>query len=434
MFNLLIPAAVSAALTRLSPLSASRRGAVRMMGGFGAAQDSFKYTGRVRPGKRSPMREIPPNIVRPDYAGDGRPKARGPLLPWQIEVKSAEDIEGMRAAGRVAREVLDAAARAVEVGVSTDEIDRVVHEETTKRGAYPSPLNYHGFPKSCCTSVNEVICHGIPDSSILRDGDIINVDVTCYYGGYHGDCSETFLVGEVDDAGRQLVKVTYDCWQAAIEYCKPGKPYSGIGAIIEETIAPYGYSTVREFCGHGIGKIFHTNPNILHYKNNEPGTMEVGHVFTIGACPTATTTSLVHDNPATPFPRRHTCQPPLSHTYARTHALPTPSRLPFVPAEPMICEGTFRHVMWNDAWTATTKDGLRSAQFEHTLLVTPTGVEALTGKLPTSLPFFWEADDYVAPDPAKAASAASAAAVPEKGFGAAPKKVKGKKGAKKKKK
>merc|ERR1719502_1493399 len=302
------------------------------------------------------------------------------MLPWQIEVKNAEDIAGMRAAGRVAREVLDLAGRMVAPGVTTDAIDALVTEECIKRGAYPSPLNYHGFPKSCCTSVNEVICHGIPDSSILRDGDIINVDVTCYYGGYHGDCSETFLVGEVDDAGRQLVKVTYDCWQAAIEYCKPGKPYSGIGAIIEETIAPYGYSTVREFCGHGIGKIFHTNPNILHYKNNEPGTMEVGHVFTI---------------------------------------------------EPMICEGTFRHVMWNDAWTATTKDGRRSAQFEHTLLITPTGTEALTGKLPTSLPFFWEADDYVAPDPAKAAASSAPAAAPgskKGGFAAAPAKAKGKKG------
>tara|TARA_B110001452_G_scaffold8579_1_gene7493 strand:- start:42 stop:1415 length:1374 start_codon:yes stop_codon:yes gene_type:complete len=316
MFNLLIPAAVGAALTRLSPLSASRRGAVRMMGSFGAAQDSFRYTGRVRPGKRSPTREVPPSIVRPDYAGDGRPKARGPLLPWQIEVKSEKDIEGMRAAGRVAREVLDAAARAVEVGVATDEIDRVVHDETTKRGAYPSPLNYHGFPKSCCTSVNEVICHGIPDASILRDGDIINVDVTCYYGGYHGDCSETFLVGQVDDAGRQLVKVTYDCWQAAIDYCKPGQPYSGIGAIIEQAIAPYGYSTVREFCGHGIGTIFHTNPNILHYKNNEPGTMEVGHVFTIGACQ-----RLLKRGPALPpapsTRSRQVCSAPRSHLRPR---------------------------------------------------------------------------------------------------------------------
>jgi len=261
------------------------------------------------------------------------------MLPWQIDVKSAEDIEGMRAAGRVAREVLDLAGALAAPGVTTDAIDALVTEETIKRGAYPSPLNYHGFPKSCCTSVNEVICHGIPDSNVLKDGDVLNIDITCYFGGYHGDCSEMVLIGDVDDAGKRLVKVTHDCWRAAIDYCKPGQPYSGIGKVIEDYIAPYGYTSVREFCGHGIGKVFHTNPNILHYKNNEPGKMEVGHVFTI---------------------------------------------------EPMICEGVYQHIMWNDQWTATTRDGKRSAQFEHTLLVTPTGVEAFTGRLPTSNPYFWE--------------------------------------------
>jgi len=210
----------------------------------------------------------------------------------------------------------------------------------------------------------------------------VNVDVTCYYGGYHGDCSETFLVGEVDEAGKRLVKVTHDCWRAAIDYCRPGRPYSGIGKIIEEYIAPYGYTSVREFCGHGIGKVFHTNPNILHYKNNEPGKMEVGHVFTI---------------------------------------------------EPMICEGVFQHVMWNDQWTATTRDGKRSAQFEHTLLVTENGVEAFTGRLPTSNAFFWEGGapmldaarglSLVVPDALADAKAVveptatrQAAAAPTKGF------------------
>jgi len=354
----------------LSLRSASRTTPPRM-GGFGGGRDSFPYTGKVRPGVQSPMRKIPANIVRPDYAGDGRPKAKGPIFPWQVEVKSAKDIEGMRVAGRIAREVLDAAGRIVAPGVTTEAIDALVTEETIKRGAYPSPLNYHNFPKSCCTSVNEVICHGIPDSSVLKDGDVVNIDITCYYGGYHGDCSEMFLVGNVDEAGKQLVKVTHDCWQAAIDYCAPGKPFNGIGRVIEAYIKPYGYQSVREFCGHGIGKVFHTNPNILHYRNNEPGNMEVGNVFTI---------------------------------------------------EPMICEGTFQHIMWNDAWTATTKDGRRSAQFEHTLLVTPTGVEPLTGRLPTSNPFFWEADDYVAPaapSPAKPRPAASKPKAPEKGFSAA---------------
>jgi methionyl aminopeptidase len=249
------------------------------MGGF---TDTFPYTGKVRPGQQSPKRIIPSSIPRPDYADDGRPKARPPILPWQVEIKTAEDVKGMRVAGRIAREVLDAAGRMVAPGVKTDAIDALVTEETIKRGAYPSPLNYHHFPKSCCTSVNEVICHGIPDTNVLNDGDIVNIDVTCYYGGYHGDCSETFLVGEVDEAGRQLVKVTHDCWQAAIDYCAPGKPFSGIGAVIEDAIRPYGYSTVREFCGHGIGKVFHTTPNILHYKNSEPGKMQAAR-----PCPVA---------------------------------------------------------------------------------------------------------------------------------------------------
>lgn len=260
------------------PHSANTRAASPSMG--------VQYTGSVRPGQQTPRRQVPANILRPDYADDGRPKARGPLLPWQVEVKTAADIEGMRVAGRVAREVLDAAGSLVAPGVTTDAIDALVTEETIKRGAYPSPLNYHSFPKSCCTSVNEVICHGIPDSSVLRDGDIVNIDITCYVGGYHGDCSEMFLVGDVDDAGKQLVKATYDCWQAAIGYCKAGQPFNGIGAAIEERIKPYGYSSVKEFCGHGIGKVFHTNPNILHYRNKEPGTMQVGssvraHTYTL---------------------------------------------------------------------------------------------------------------------------------------------------------
>ena len=159
-------------------------------GGFGtkAVKDTFRYAGKMRPGKQSPKRKVPKEIQRPDYADDGRPKATGPMLPWQVEVKTEADIAGMRAAGRVAREVLDAAGRGLAVGVTTDSIDAIVHDETTARGAYPSPLNYHGFPKSCCTSVNEVICHGIPDSYKLKDGDILNIDVTCYFGGC-GDCS-----------------------------------------------------------------------------------------------------------------------------------------------------------------------------------------------------------------------------------------------------
>lgn len=261
-------------------------------------------------------------------------------MPWMIEVKSKEDIAAMRASGLVAREVLDEVARNLHPGMTTDEVDALCHAETIKRGAYPSPLNYHNFPRSCCTSLNEVICHGIPDSTVIEDGDIINVDVTVFYKGYHGDCSETFCVGHVDEAGKRLVKVTYDAWQKAIEFCKPGRAYKEIGGIIEDYVTKEGYTTVREFCGHGLGKVFHTTPNVLHFRNQQPaGVMQPGHTFTI---------------------------------------------------EPMICEGTNKHILWPDKWTATTMDGKRSAQFEHTLLITETGVEALTGRLPTSPKFFWE--------------------------------------------
>eukprot|EP00181_Compsopogon_caeruleus_P002996 CAMPEP_0184678370 /NCGR_PEP_ID=MMETSP0312-20130426/1105_1 /TAXON_ID=31354 /ORGANISM="Compsopogon coeruleus, Strain SAG 36.94" /LENGTH=342 /DNA_ID=CAMNT_0027127061 /DNA_START=935 /DNA_END=1963 /DNA_ORIENTATION=+ len=305
--------------------------------GFGAPRiPKFKYTGVLKPGKLSPPRRVPVEISRPSYAEDGRPRERPPMFPWEIEVKSAEAIEAMRVAGRVAREVLDEAARIVRTGITTDEIDALVHDATLRRGAYPSPLNYNKFPKSCCTSINEVICHGIPDSTVLRDGDIINIDVTCYVNGFHGDCSETFLVGDVDEAGRTLVRVTWECMDRAIAICKPGVPYHRVGAVIEEHAHLFGFKSVPQFCGHGIGKAFHTTPNVLHYKNVEPnGVMAPGHTFTI---------------------------------------------------EPMLVEGSASSVTWPDNWTATTTDGKRSAQFEHTLLITEDGVERLTGRLPDSPP------------------------------------------------
>jgi methionyl aminopeptidase len=201
--------------------------------------------------------------------------------------------------------------------------------------------------------VNEVICHGIPDNRKLQRGDIINLDITVYLNGYHGDCSEMFVVGDQDDeyesmidpAGRQLLQATYDCWIAACRMVRPGRDYKEIGAIIEDYVVPKGFSTVRNFCGHGIGQTFHTNPNILHYRNNEPnGQMAIGHTFTI---------------------------------------------------EPMICEGSAKPLTWPDEWTATTVDGGRSAQFEHTLLITEDGVEALTGKTKDSPLHFWERESAI---------------------------------------
>ena len=306
------------------------------------SSSSFTYAGSIRPHDQSPTRIVDPNTVLsiPDYAIDGMPKKKGSS---DIEIKTSEDIVKMRAAGKAAREVLDIAGSIVKAGVKTDEIDAAVHAACIERKAYPSPLNYRKFPKSCCTSVNEVICHGIPDMRPLEDGDIINIDITVYLDGYHGDCSEMFVVGgydALDEKGRELIQTTYDCWVQSMNLVKPGTNYNAIGKSIQEHVNAKGFSTVRSFCGHGIGQVFHTAPNIYHYTVNQPlEEMKPGHVFTI---------------------------------------------------EPMICEGSESPYMWPDDWTATTVDGGRSAQFEHTLLVTEDGVEALTGKLDTSPIQWWE--------------------------------------------
>ena len=224
-----------------------------MMGkGFGALKKpAFKYTGSVVPGILGLPLEVPQAILRPDYALDGIPKGKSRGLPWEVFPQTTEDIARMRISGRIAREVLDSAVRFVKAGVTTQQIDALVHEETTKRNSYPSPLNYHGFPKSCCTSINEIICHGIPDSTVVKDGDIINIDVTIFHDGVHGDCSETVMIGNVSPEVKDLVVTTYEAWQAAIAICKPGTKYSDIGGVIEDIIIPKGYTSVREFCGHG---------------------------------------------------------------------------------------------------------------------------------------------------------------------------------------
>lgn len=289
--------------------------------------------------KYGPPRKIPPHIVRPDYAKDGAPKTFGPMRG--ITVHSPEEIECAREAGRVAREVLDIAGTAVRVGVTTDEIDAIVHEATIERGAYPSPLNYHGFPRSVCTSINEVVCHGIPGTNItLNEGDVINIDVSCFYKGFHGDNSEMFCVGQVDDASKALVQVTYDSWMAAINICRPGVPYNAIGAVIDDYVSQRGFSTTINFCGHGVGRVFHMAPQVVHYRTDRDlGVMAPGHIFTI---------------------------------------------------EPMIQIGGPENSMWTDGWTISTTDGSRSAQFEHTLLITEDGVEQLTRKTANSAKQFWE--------------------------------------------
>ncbi|XP_028754180.1 methionine aminopeptidase 1A [Neltuma alba] len=295
----------------------------------------FDWTGMLRPYPISPKRTVPAHIDKPDWADDGIPKVEPKSdLQHVVEIKTPNQIQRMREACRIAREVLDAAARAIQPGVTTDEVDRVVHEATVAAGGYPSPLNYHFFPKSCCTSVNEVICHGIPDARKLEDGDIVNVDVTVYHNGVHADLNETYFVGNVDEESRRLVQCTYECLDKAISIVKPGVRFREIGEVINRHASMSGFSVVKSYCGHGIGELFHCAPNIPHYgKNKAVGVMKAGQTFTI---------------------------------------------------EPMINAGVWRDRMWPDGWTAVTADGKRSAQFEHTLLVTETGVEVLTARLPTS--------------------------------------------------
>jgi methionyl aminopeptidase len=278
---------------------------------------------RLQPGAISPMRTVPPEIPRPDYADSGEPVRRP-----EPRVKSPDVIERMRRAGRAAAEVLEIGAAAVAPGVTTDEIDAVVHQAYIDRGGYPSTLNYRGYPKSLCTSVNEVICHGIPDDRPLRDGEIVNLDVTIFLDGVHGDTNATYLVGEVDDASRRLVDVTRECLDRGIAAVAPGRPFSDIGKAIEDHATAHRYEVVRAFVGHGIGEQFHTDLQIPHYYEPRLTTvMEPGMVFTI---------------------------------------------------EPMISIGTGLHRIWDDDWTAVTADGSRTAQFEHTVLVTDDGVEILT--------------------------------------------------------
>ena len=280
-------------------------------------------TEHIRPGRLSPTRPVPADIPRPPYAETGVP-VRVPESP----VRSPEVIERMRRAGREAAQVLQTVAAAIAPGVTTDELDAICHAETIKRGAYPSPLNYGGFPKSICTSVNEVICHGIPDDRALVDGDIVNLDVTLYLDGVHGDTNATFPVGQIDEESARLIRVTRECLDRGIEAVHPGHPISDIGQAIQAHAEGNGYGVVRAFVGHGIAEQFHTDLQIPHYYDRRATTViERGMTFTI---------------------------------------------------EPMITMGAWQHQMWDDGWTAVTVDRRRTAQFEHTLLVNDDGAEILT--------------------------------------------------------
>lgn len=246
-----------------------------------------------------------------------------------ITLLSSREIEKMRQAGQLAAELLDYLAPLVKPGVSTLELNDEAERWTQERGAKSAPLGYHGFPKSICTSVNEVICHGIPNpKQILRDGDIINIDVTPILDGYYGDTSRTYLVGTPSPEAKRLVEVTEECLRRGIDAVEPGGKVGDIGAAIQEYAEANGYGVVQDFVGHGVGRVFHTAPQIPHYGTRGKGKrLRPGMVFTI---------------------------------------------------EPMINEGTWEAVVLDDGWTAVTKDGKLSAQFEHTIAVTKQGVEILT--------------------------------------------------------
>jgi methionyl aminopeptidase len=279
--------------------------------------------GTLTPGTLSPERKVPNSITRPEYVGKPKPHS----IP-ELDVKNDETIAKMRIAGRIAASALQEVGKHAQPGITTDALDRIGHEFLLDHNAYPSTLGYRGFPKSLCASLNEVICHGIPDSTILQDGDICNIDITAFIEGVHGDTNATFLVGNVNEESSLLVERTEESLRRAIAAVKPGRPISVIGRVIESYAKRFNYGVIRDFTGHGIGRNFHSGLIIPHYDDPKFDTViETGMTFTI---------------------------------------------------EPMLTLGTHQWDMWDDNWTVVTKDRLRSAQFEHTLLVTEDGAEILT--------------------------------------------------------
>ncbi|MDT5001476.1 MAG: methionyl aminopeptidase [Mycobacterium sp.] len=277
----------------------------------------------LTPGVLSAPRAVPSTIERPSYVGERHWQQRR-----ETEVKDAETIARMRIAGKLAAQALAEVGRHIVPGVTTDELDRVGHEFLCDNGAYPSTLGYRGYPKSLCTSLNEVICHGIPDSTVVQDGDIVNIDVTAYIDGVHGDTNATFLAGDVSEEHRLLVERTHEATMRSIKAVKPGRSLSVVGRVIEAYANRFGYNVVRDFTGHGIGTTFHNGLVVLHYDQPAVDTIiEPGMTFTI---------------------------------------------------EPMINLGGLDYEIWDDGWTVATVDKKWTAQFEHTLVVTDDGAEILT--------------------------------------------------------
>ena len=290
---------------------------------------SLRTRAPLTPGVLGPTRTVPVNIARPEYVGK-----RGPSPFTGPEVQTEETIDAMRIAGRIAANALQEVGKAVSPGITTEELDRVGHEYLCDHGAYPSTLGYRGYPRSLCASLNEVICHGIPDTTVLEDGDICNIDITAFIGGVHGDTNATFLCGDVDEEARLLVERTKEATMRAIAAVKPGRPVNVIGRVIESYAKRFNYGVIRDFTGHGISTSFHSGLIIPHFDDpSADQELKVGMTFTI---------------------------------------------------EPMLTLGTIAFDMWKDDWTATTKDKSWTAQFEHTLVVCENGAEILTLADPTT--------------------------------------------------
>ena len=280
--------------------------------------------GKLTPGKPTPIRTVPDSIERPEYAwkDEVQENVGEPLI------QTAETIEKMREASRIAANALEAAGAAVAPGVTTDEIDRIAHEYMLDHGAYPSTLGYRGFEKSCCTSLNEIVCHGIPDTTVIQDGDICNIDVTAYKNGVHGDTNATFLAGDVSEEHRLLVERTKEATMRGIRAAKPGRQINVIGRVIESYAKRFGYNVVTDFTGHGVGTTFHNGLVVLHYDSDAyTDVLEPGMTLTI---------------------------------------------------EPMINLGELDYDIWDDGWTVQNRDGEYTAQFEHTIVITNDGNEILT--------------------------------------------------------
>ena len=281
-------------------------------------------TGNLIPGRISPKLDVPASIPRPEYVGKAVPsKFTG------SNIKTPEQIEKIRHSGKIAAQAIELVGRNAKPGITTDELDKIAHNFLIENGAYPSTLGYRGYPKSICSSLNEVICHGIPDDTVLEDGDILNIDITAYIDGFHGDSNQTFLVGEVKPEVADLVERTREALARGIAVVAPGRSVNLIGRTIESYAKRFNYGVVRDFTGHGIGEAFHSGLIIPHYDSapKYSDEMQVGMVFTI---------------------------------------------------EPMLTLGTYQWDMWADGWTVVTKDKSITAQFEHTLVVTETGADILT--------------------------------------------------------